>query len=176
MALRSAAPLTPASGSRLQQGCVFVVHIANLDSNTPSVHGENRLHRRRCQLLRRNSSCCNHARVLPFFMTNCFLYHLNHGHLALHHNGNVDNLAQELHLCNLHDLLHNLNCWTCHCCTTGMFTTLSMKEITNRSCRRLQHETAVALTACDHSNECSLMSSYLDRCCKTCKDSQRNRH
>ena len=50
MALRSAAPLTPASGSRLQQGCVFVVHIANLDSNTHSVHGENRLHRSRCQL------------------------------------------------------------------------------------------------------------------------------
>ena len=84
-------------------------------------------------------------------MTNCFLYHLNHGHLALHHNGNVDNLAEELHLCNLHDLLH--------CCTTGMFTTLSMKEITNKSCRRLQHETGVALTACDHSNECSLVSS-----------------
>ena len=68
-------------------------------------------------------------------MTNCFLYHLNHGHLALHHNENVNNLAQELHLCNLDDLLHNLNCWTCHCCTTGMFTTLSMKEITNRNCR-----------------------------------------
>ena len=113
---------------------------------TQSVYGENRLHRRQCQLLRRNSSCCNHARALTFFMTNCFLYHLNHGHLALHHKWNVDNLAQEL---------------------TGIFTTLSMKEITNRSCRRLQHETAVALTACDHSNECSLVSSNLDRCCNT---------
>ena len=30
---------------------------------------------------------------------------------ALHHNGNVDNLVQELHLRILHDLLHNLNCW-----------------------------------------------------------------
>ena len=102
-----------------------------LDSNTHSIHGENRLHRRRCQLLRRNSSCCNHARALPFLMTNCLPYHLNHGHLSFHHNGNVDNLVQELHLCNLHDLPHNLNCCTGHCRTTGMFTTLLMKEITN---------------------------------------------
>ena len=49
-----------------------------------------------CQLIRRNSSCCNHARALPFFMTNCFLHHLNHGHLALHHNGNVDNLVHQI--------------------------------------------------------------------------------
>ena len=134
-----------------------------LDSNTHSVHGENRLHRRRCQLLRRNSSCCNHARALPFLMTNCLPYHLNHGHLSFHHNGNVDNLVQELHLCNLHDLPHNLNCCTGHCRTTGMFTTLLMKEITNRNCRRLQHETAVALTVCDHSNERSSLSFCLDK-------------
>ena len=29
---------------------------------------------------------------------------LNHGHLALHRNGHVDNLVQELHLWNLHGL------------------------------------------------------------------------
>ena len=34
---------------------------------------------------------------------------LLHALPAARNNGNVDNLAQELHLCNLHDLLHNLN-------------------------------------------------------------------
>ena len=30
---------------------------------------------------------------------------------------------------NLRDLLHNMNCWTCLCCTTGMFTTIELLEL-----------------------------------------------
>ena len=225
--------LTPASGSQLQQGCVCAVlrHRSNpewwIEGPSPSPQrsatalvepspastvdpysnctprGATLIPNCRCHLTRRNSSCCD-----PLIMTNCFLYHLNRGHLTLHHHGHLDNLVQELHLweissvfwticiidtesVNLHDLLHNLNCWTCHCCTTGsrgnhwsrtaphfpadpspstgsdrVLPVLqhSIDELRLRylcSLLHLQLETAVPLTVCDRSDK--LVGATLSR-------------
>ena len=98
----------------------------------------------------------------------CSLLHLpDDGHLSPHDDRHIHGFVDELCPGNFVEtlrLLLKLN-------STAILTpTVESSRMSNFNV------TAIAFTACDHSNERLLVSPYFDRCCNACKDSQRNRH
>ena len=104
----------------------------------------------------------------------CSLLHLpDDGHLSPHDDRHIHGFVDELCPGNFVETLRLLLKLNSTAILTPTVESSLMSNFTHLSnCSLpLSH-----FTACDHSNERSLVSPYLDRCCNACKDSQRNRH